>query len=304
MIMMYVAILHILVTALLSPPHAHAVHGHGNISDQTEDISIPLGDVYPGRRNSDFIETSHSISHDTSATATSSEQIYIIVDQMPSPVGGTKAVYERMSYPDSARQAGIEGRVVVEFIVNPQGEVLDPVILHGLGGGLDEIVVEGIKGVLFEPGLLNGEAVSVRMQFPVLFRLEPDPDTIVQNNVLPDVLDFVDLQNITLDRMPEPIGGMASIYQNVRYPESARIGGFEGRVVVKITIDERGNVVKQEVVNSVGGGLDEAAMYALSRTRFTPAVLNGEPIAISFFMPIVFRLQHTPTFRLRQNRRN
>lgn len=305
--MMSSAAVHILLSVFLGLVHAHAELSTAIISDQTKEISTSLAYVNPGVKVSSGDNSPHPFSPDTSATASSSGQIYIIVDQMPAPVGGMQAVYERMSYPDSARQAGIQGRVVVEFIVNTHGEVVNPVILHGQGGGLNEIVLERIKGVLFEPGVHDGEVVSVRMQFPVLFRLEPYPDTIAQNNVLPEVLDFDALHILNLDKMPEPIGGMAAIYQNVRYPESARIGGFEGRVEIKITIDERGYVVKQEVVKSVGGGLDEAAMYALSRTRFSPATFNGEPVAVSFTMPVVFRLNygsHNPVRHVINRNRN
>src|SRR5690625_7229411 len=61
---------------------------------------------------------------------------------MPELIGGLSSLQERIQYPESAKQAGKEGRVYVQFIVNEEGEVENPRIMRGIGGGADEAALE------------------------------------------------------------------------------------------------------------------------------------------------------------------
>lgn len=93
-----------------------------------------------------------------------------------------------------------------------------------------------------------------------------------------------------IESMPEPVGGMVAIFENLRYPETARRAGIEGRVVVQFTVDEQGNVVDPEVVRGIGGGCDEAAIDAIKAVEWTPGTQHGEPVSTEFMLPITFRL--------------
>lgn len=99
------------------------------------------------------------------------EDIRVVVEVMPEMKGGLKELYSEIKYPDMARRAGIEGRVIVQFIVNEMGEVQNPVILRGIGGGCDEEVLRVIKKMTFTPGIQNGKFVKVKMSQPVMFQL-------------------------------------------------------------------------------------------------------------------------------------
>ncbi len=98
-------------------------------------------------------------------------EVFIVVERMPEPVGGMKAIFDRVRYPEIARRAGIEGRVLVEFIVDEQGNVTEPKVLRGIGGGCDEAAIEAISGVKFTPGMQRGRPVKVQFQVPIVFRL-------------------------------------------------------------------------------------------------------------------------------------
>ncbi|HSL90051.1 MAG TPA: energy transducer TonB, partial [Ignavibacteriaceae bacterium] len=74
------------------------------------------------------------------------------------------------------------------------------------------------------------------------------------------------------DVMPEPIGGIEAIMNNVVYPDSAKEEGVQGKVIVKLIVDEKGKVSSIEVVQSVNKELDEAAVIAINKTKFTPAM--------------------------------
>ena len=98
-------------------------------------------------------------------------EVFTIVEDMPELIGGMQAIYEHLRYPEIARKAGIEGRVVVQFIIDEQGNVVDPVVVRGIGGGCDEAAIEAVKQVRFTPGRQRGRAVRVRYSLPITFRL-------------------------------------------------------------------------------------------------------------------------------------
>lgn len=98
-------------------------------------------------------------------------EIFLVVERMPEPRGGMQAIYNRVRYPEIARKAGIEGRVVVQFIVDEQGNVVNPVVIRGIGGGCDEAAIDAVRGVRFSPGMQRGRPVKVQFQLPIVFRL-------------------------------------------------------------------------------------------------------------------------------------
>lgn len=100
------------------------------------------------------------------------EEVFFVVEEMPEPVGGMKAIYENLIYPEEARRAGIEGRVIVQFVVDEEGNILDPVVVQGIGGGCDEAVVDAITSVEWKPGTQRGRNVKVQYMLPITFRLD------------------------------------------------------------------------------------------------------------------------------------
>ena len=96
---------------------------------------------------------------------------------------------------------------------------------------------------------------------------------------------------IAADEMPEPIGGLASIQKNIRYPQLAKLVGIEGKVYVLAFLDEEGNVANARVIKGIGSGCDEAALEAIKVVKFTPARNNGEPVKVQVTIPIVFKLK-------------
>lgn len=100
------------------------------------------------------------------------DNLYISVDNMPKLKGGLASLQRKINYPESAQEAGIEGRVIVQFIVNKQGEVEKPQIIKGIGGGCDKEALRVVKQAEFEPGTRNnGEAVRVQYSLPITYRL-------------------------------------------------------------------------------------------------------------------------------------
>jgi periplasmic protein TonB len=98
-------------------------------------------------------------------------EIFVIVEEMPELIGGLASIQSQIRYPEIARRAGIEGRVFVQFVVDEQGNVVDPVVTRGLGAGLDEEAIRAVSQARFRPGMQRGQPVRVRMSLPITFRL-------------------------------------------------------------------------------------------------------------------------------------
>ena len=75
-----------------------------------------------------------------------------------------------------------------------------------------------------------------------------------------------------------------------RYPEEARERGLSGPVLVGLELDADGNVLSAEIEQGLGPLLDDAALEAARRLRFSPAIRNGEPVAVRITYRFVFSL--------------
>ena len=100
------------------------------------------------------------------------EDFFVAVENMPELKGGLGALQQKINYPDMARKAGIEGRVIIQFIVNEQGQVEDPRVIRGIGGGCDKEALRVVKQAEFEPGRQRGNPVRVQYSLPITFKLQ------------------------------------------------------------------------------------------------------------------------------------
>lgn len=99
-------------------------------------------------------------------------EIFMIVEDMPELVGGLASIQSKIKYPEIAKKAGVEGRVFVQFVVNTDGNVVDPVVVRGIGAGCDEEAVRAVSQAKFKPGRQRGKAVPVKMSLPITFKLK------------------------------------------------------------------------------------------------------------------------------------
>lgn len=99
------------------------------------------------------------------------DEIFIVVEQPPVLIGGIASVQQRIRYPELARNAGIEGRVVVQFVVTSDGEIANPRVVRGIGGGCDEAALEALQFAKFQPGYQRGRPVNVSYSLPITFTL-------------------------------------------------------------------------------------------------------------------------------------
>ncbi len=100
------------------------------------------------------------------------EDFFVAVEQMPELIGGLAELQKKINYPERAKRAGIEGRVIIQFIVTEDGNVEDPQVVRGIGGGADEEALRVVRQAKFKPGQQRGEPVRVQYSLPIIFRLQ------------------------------------------------------------------------------------------------------------------------------------
>jgi len=100
------------------------------------------------------------------------ENFFVVVEEMPELIGGIQSLQQKIEYPDRARKAGIDGKVIIQFIVNEEGEVEDPRVIRGIGGGCDEEALRVVKQAQFKPGKQRGQPVRVQYSLPIFFKLK------------------------------------------------------------------------------------------------------------------------------------
>ncbi|MDQ1265773.1 MAG: periplasmic protein TonB [Bacteroidota bacterium] len=116
----------------------------------------------------------------------------------------------------------------------------------------------------------NGEGVKVQVR-----EKEPEPDEFIATE-------------------KEPVIDLAKIQNKIVYPEIARRAGIEGKVILRVMVQKDGRIKKDRIIVEYSDSqlLNEAAIQAIKDYGVaTPAVQNGQPIAVWVSIPLVFKLK-------------
>ena len=113
-------------------------------------------------------------------TEPQSKKVYNSVEQMPEFPGGAAAMMrylqENIKYPPEAAKNNIEGRVIVQFVIDETGQVGEVKVVRPVSEELDAEAVRVVKTFpKFEPGRQDGEAVSVWYTLPIMFKIQAKP---------------------------------------------------------------------------------------------------------------------------------
>ena len=126
---------------------------------------------------SDDVKTNEQAPEETEPQ---SKKVYNSVEQMPEFPGGVAGLMrylsENIKYPPEAAKNDIEGRVIVQFIIDETGQVGEVKVVRSVSDELDAEAVRVVKTLpKFEPGRQDGEAVSVWYTLPINFKLQGEP---------------------------------------------------------------------------------------------------------------------------------
>jgi TonB family protein len=239
------------------------------------------------------------------------DQPFRVVDQMPEFPGGMNALLKYLSanikYPDAALKAGIQGRVVAQYIVNRDGSISDIKILRGVNPDIDKEAIRVINSMpKWKPGMQKGKVERVTYTIPIVFSLN-NAKTNAKYESVPGkaettlIADAPQEQNGStvfevVEDMPQFPGGkeglMQYLAQNIKYPESAQKSGAQGRVIVQMIIDQKGNVTSPRVLQGVNPAIDaEAIRIVDTMPKWKPGKQRGKAVRVKYTLPIVFKLQ-------------
>ena len=236
---------------------------------------------------------------ESNATIHKRELIFRHVEQMPEFPGGEAAlmkfINENLRYPAAAIENGIQGRVVVQFVVKKDGSVGDVKVIRGIDPTLDQEAIRVCKTLpKFIPCIQNGIPVDVWFTIPVIFKLDNATNNL-QTDESNATIHKRELIFRHVEQMPEFPGGqvelMKFINENLRYPATAIENGIQGRVTVQFVVKKDGSVDDVTVLHGVDSALDqEAIRVCKTLPKFIPGKQNGQPVNVWFTLPIIFNL--------------
>lgn len=149
------------------------------------------------------------------------DKVFDVVEQFPSFPGGNGKLSEFLSqnvrYPVVAAENGIEGRVIVRFIVERDGSVSNVEVAKGAEASLDKEAVRVVKMMpKWNPGKQNGKAVRVNFNVPISFKLQGSSSSKSST---------ITVRGRVVDKHGEPIIGASIIEEGTR---KGAVSDFDG----------------------------------------------------------------------------
>ena len=180
--------------------------------------------------------------------ANDNDSIYNVVSENAEFPGGNMAasnwISKNMTYPEECRKQGIEGRVVIKFVVNKDGSIVDAEAVKSPHPALAEEGLRVVKSMpKWKPAKEGGKVVRSRFNIPIVFRLDGGKKTQYTSPQKPQSpQSLTDEQKAVHDWFGAQPELMTHLNKNIRYPKECQEQGFEGRVLVSIAVEKDGSV--------------------------------------------------------------
>ncbi|MBR5633640.1 MAG: TonB family protein [Prevotella sp.] len=306
------------------------------VKEEIEAVSVLTGETATklwGSKGANGVIMITTKGANVSEKAVAADSVMQIPEEMPSFPGGVMALMEflqkNVKYPVEAQKKGVEGRVLVSFVVEKDGSLTEIKTVKSVDPLLDEEAVRVVSAMpKWEPGKQKGKPVRVKYNVPISFKLTGSA-TKTDGQTAPALspADAPTAQSSSeerifevVEKMPEFPGGakalMEYISYNVRYPKEAQESGEQGRVIVGFIVEKDGTISNARVVRSnrfvlaqvqKDGGIvtkvetaEESALHELetealrvinAMPKWTPGKQNGNAVRVKYNIPVSFRLQ-------------
>jgi len=206
-------------------------------------------------------------------------------------------------YPALARQAHIQGTVILKVMINKSGDVESMQLFSG-HPILAPAAIEAVKQWKYKPFLLNGEPVDVETNVTVNFTLadKPPVEGVVGDNPgggPPDEKGGVAPEtpaDATHPAAPQRVRVSQGVSQVLlvhkvppQYPPDAKDQRIQGVVLMKVNIDKEGNVSNIQLISG-HPSLAPAAIDAVKQWQYKPYQLNGTPVEVETQVQVNFTL--------------
>jgi TonB family protein len=212
-------------------------------------------------------------------------------------------------YPPLARQAHIQGTVILKVEINKSGDVESMQLISG-HPILAPATIDAVKQWKYKPFLLNGEPVEVETNVTVNFPLSDKPAEENEGGAgdvpggIPGGVSFGIVGTVkpatpgdqTHPATPQRVRVSSGVAQGLlvtkvppQYPADARDQHIQGVVLLKVNIDKEGNVYKVELISG-HPLLAPAAIEAVKQWKYKPYQLNGTPVEVETQVTVNFTL--------------
>ncbi len=216
-------------------------------------------------------------------------------------------IRKNFTYPKEAYEKSIQGRVLVQFVINKDGEVDNLNIRGPYQGELLEAEAERIVRKLpkFKPGKHNGKLVKVKYGVPIAFvipgkkasnvKVSKTVEKTAQIYRFNEVESIPTFKNCSSDNSLDCFNSQMSKHINkyFAYPQEAVDQNIEGRINAYFVIDSNGDVADVKTRGPKGSKiLEEATKKLIEKLpRVKPAMKGGKPVNVKYAFPINFRLK-------------
>jgi TonB family protein len=225
------------------------------------------------------------------------KELFTEVENQPIFPGGQKGfdkfLAATIKYPAEAVKKKVQGRSIVQFIVEKDGSLSDIKVVRSLGSGTDEEAVRALKmSPKWTPGRQNGHNVRVQYSVPVSFMLNKNNQSasVISKEDLDDHAVFTEVEGVpTFPGGDKAFSKFLSV--NVKYPKAARESNIQGRVIAKFIIEQDGSLTDIKIIRGIGYGADEESLRVLKLSpKWNPGTQNGKPVRVAYSVPISFAL--------------
>ncbi len=190
-------------------------------------------------------------------------------------------------YPKSARKAGMHGDVVLMLSIDAAGRVTGASTMSG-DPELVESAIKAARKWVYVPYYLNGAPVAVTTKVLVRFSItETKPADVAVPFEIPPKPHFD-----TIYKVGTGVTAPKAIYApDPSYSDQARSDHFQGTCALSLIVGPDGRPYDIKLERTLGEGLDQKAIQAVSQWKFEPARKDGKPVPVAIHVQIEFRLQ-------------
>lgn len=232
----------------------------------------------------------------------------------PQPYGGeaglNRFIHEELQYPRQALRDGIEGTVILLFVVDKTGKPINVRVRQSVREDLDQETLRLFRKVLWKPAYIGTINLAREKTFKVRFNIRkyrrickkrgyidlPLPHFPVDSTATVFLLD-------DLDESPSMLFADSSysfhqfLFDNLRYPESAFRANIEGTVIISFVVEPDGITSNFNIEKHIGGGCSTEAIRLLRLLEWHPGIRDGVAVRTQLKFAIQFRLPNNQTPR-------